>query len=193
MKCCVKECGRDATYTGKQLCQKHYFRLRRNGTTELMEKSTPKFRRVMPGKGYQRIYVPDHPLRDGSGYVAEHRKVVYDKYGDVLPPCELCDAVLDWATCHIDHIDRDVTNNASENLRPLCRACNTFRDYPEQHTIKGRHAITYDGKTLAAAEWARQPGVCFSGRQILVRLRSGMTVEQALFSPKKTHNRSKPD
>lgn len=195
MLCSVNGCGREARYKGMQLCQKHYFRMWRNGKieTKLEEKKrilgyTRVYRVTIPGKGYQRLYEPDHPLRDSHGYVAEHRMVVFADIGWDVPPCELCGKPLDWKTCHIDHIDRDVTNNNRSNLRPLCRVCNTTRDYPEQHTLSKNRAITIDGVTMTPEEWSRRPDVLVSGTQIRKRLNAGMSEFDAVFAPKKTHN-----
>lgn len=198
MKCSVAGCDRDAQYKEKRLCQKHYFRLRRNGDFELqLDKKRRElgfsrvYRVTMPGKGYQRVYEPSHPLADKSGYVSEHRKVVYDRYGMELPDCEICGKPTHWDTCHIDHKDNDVTNNQEDNLRPLCRACNTFRDYPEQYTISGHYQITFDGKTMTPTEWSRDPRVSVSHRTIVLRKKRGMSDFDALFSPKITHNGNK--
>ena len=145
MLCSVEGCGREAEYKTAVLCQKHYFRIRRNGKIEtLLEEKKRKLGYTRqyrvpfasPRGNYQRLYEPDHPLRDKSGYVAEHRMIVFAKYGWDLPVCELCGVSLEWNTCHVDHIDNDPTNNKPENLRPLCRVCNTTRDYPERHTFK---------------------------------------------------------
>lgn len=187
MKCKANDCCRDATYKTMQLCQKHYFRVRRNGTVEIVR--SRKYRITNPA-GYQKLFEPDHPLANSDGYVYEHRLVVYAIHGNDLPPCELCGINLEWDSCHIDHIDRDVTNNDHSNLRPLCRGCNTFRDYPEQSSISGRVGYTLNGVTMTAEEWSRQPGVNLSGRQIRARIAKGMSVEDALFSERKTHKNS---
>ena len=36
MKCKVEGCGRPADYKAAELCQKHYFRVRRNNTTDMV-------------------------------------------------------------------------------------------------------------------------------------------------------------
>ncbi|WP_146136069.1 HNH endonuclease signature motif containing protein [Pseudomonas fluorescens] len=186
-------------YRGVQLCQMHYHRKRRNGDFALvLEKKRKKlgysrvYRVTMPGKGYQRLYEPSHPLRDSQGYVAEHRAVMYAKYGDTLPDCELCGIDLYWNTCHIDHKDRDVKNNAEDNLRPLCPPCNTWRDYPEQCELSKNHKITIDGVSKTPQEWSREPEVKVSGNTIILRKKSGMSDFDAVFAPKITHNGRKP-
>lgn len=188
MQCKVDGCNRDAMYRGKQLCQMHYFRVMRNGTTDTLPK-TRKYRTQNPA-GYQKIYEPSHPLKDSTGYVYEHRFVVYGKYGTSLPACEICGKPTFWDSCHIDHIDKDVTNNKLENLRPVCRGCNTFRDYPEQHLAKNAHSITHNGKTMTATEWARQENVNVCGNTIVRRLREGKSVYEALYGRKITHKRN---
>jgi HNH endonuclease. len=142
----------------------------------------------MPGRGYQRLYEPTHPLTDTSGYVSEHRMVVYARYGVNLPNCEICGKSSSWATSHIDHRDNDPKNNHPDNLRPLCPGCNTWRDMPPLHTFDRCHAITYDGRTATAQEWARDPRVEVAGRTIVLRLAAGMSAHDALFAPKITHN-----
>lgn len=186
MKCSIEGCGRNARYKSKQLCQMHYFRLWRNGTVELKPKGY-KYRQENP-QGYQYIYEPDHALAITTGYVSEHRYLIYEKYGMNLPDCEICGKPTDWKTCHIDHIDNNPRNNNIDNLRPLCRGCNTFRDYPAQHTLSRNHSITYDGLTMTATEWARDPRIKVSGSTIVLRIKRGMSVYDALFSDKVTHN-----
>lgn len=185
MKCKVDGCDRNALYKEAQLCQKHYFRQWRNGTTELVR--SRKYRQQNT-KGYQWIYEPNHPLRHKtSGYVAEHRFVLYATIGDNPFSCELCGKPLTWETCHVDHIDTDVTNNSIDNLRPTCSACNTWRGIGAPATWTRTHKIEFEGEKKTPAEWARDPRVSVCGHQIILRKKAGMSDEDALFSPKKTH------
>lgn len=164
----------------------HYFRFMRNGTYDIVRKRGRV--RYQDPSGYWKLYMPDHPLADSTGYVWEHRKVVYDRIGDVVPPCELCGKALTWKIAHVDHIDEVKWNNDPENLRPLCGPCNTSRGTRlPQYLCKGRHAITFDGETKTAFEWARDPRVAVAGNVILQRKKRGMSDSDALFSPKKTH------
>lgn len=192
MKCKVDGCDRESDYIAQQVCQKHYFRMMRYGTYE-KTKVGKRQERSKNAKGYQMIYRPDHPLAMGNGRVYEHRKVVYDQYGENIPPCELCSKSVTWKSAHIDHIDDSVDNNEPENLRVLCRACNTMRArvHIPQHTVRRRHAITFEGITKTATEWARDPRVSVAGNTIVLRLKKGMTVEQALFGEKVTHRSTK--
>lgn len=185
--CKVDGCERVSAYKKDDVCQKHYFRFMRNGTYETVRKR--KYR-VTNQAGYQSLLEPNHPLSQSSGYVYEHRMVAYSKYGETLPDCELCGKACSWDiyTTHIDHIDEDVTNNNPLNLRPLCNGCNSSRNNPPKHTWSNATAITFNGKTMTANEWSREDGVLVSRPTIINRLAKGYSVEDALFSRKKTHN-----
>lgn len=194
MKCKVDGCERECKhYPGKGICQMHYFRMMRYGTYELTKVGKGK-ERTQNAKGYQMLKLPSHPLAMANGCVYEHRKVIYDRYGDELPPCEMCGKEVTWKNAHIDHIDEVVDHNEESNLRVLCRACNVMRSrvHIPEHTKKGRTAITFNGETKTVTEWTRDPRVFVSQTAINRRLKSGMSVEDALFSPKITHCHTKP-
>lgn len=192
MKCKVEGCCRDAAFKKQQVCQMHYFRMMRYGTYELTKVGKGKVRQ-RNAKGYQMLKMPGHPLVMANGCVYEHRKVVYDRYGESLPPCEKCRKEVTWKTAHIDHIDEVVDNNTESNLRVLCRACNVMRSrvHIPEHTKKGRSSITIDGVTKTASEWSRDPRVNIAPTTILLRIKNGMDAEAALFTPKVTHRHTK--
>lgn len=189
MKCKVDGCDRDAQYKSDQICQKHYFRMMRFGTFDLTRKARPRF---LNPDGYALVHAPGHPLTQRNNYVFEHRKIVYDDIGDIVPDCELCGVSLNWNSARIDHIDRDIQNNDRSNLRPLCNTCNTWRDMPPSHTFSHTHSLTFEGKTDTAAGWGRDPRVKIAGATIIFRKRLGMSDFDALFSPKITHNGNVP-
>lgn len=195
MKCFVSDCANQSKAGRNGMCEKHYMRMYRHGSTkskrELKKDAlgyTREYRITMPGKGYQRLYEPAHPLADRQGYVAEHRMVAYAKYGAVLPPCELCGVVVKWDDVHIDHIDEDVKNNNPGNVRPLCFQCNVRRTKVTYSSKPSCHAVTVGEKTLTPTEWAREPGVLVTGKTIVARIARGYTPAQAVFGAKKTHN-----
>jgi len=189
MKCKAHDCDRDAIYGTLQLCQKHYFRYWRRGTLETIAderiKATGLSRkyRIQNPAGYQRIYEPTHTLANSDGYVYEHRFVAYKKYGDNLPACLMCGANINWDNCHIDHIDEDVTNNNIENLRPVCRGCNTTRTVRTKNVIP----LTYNGVTKTVAEWARDESVNVAYNTILRRMRNGFSAHDCLYMENVTH------
>lgn len=192
MKCKVEGCGRDAMYKKQRVCQMHYFRNMRNNTYDTIMKR--KYRIVNPA-GYHKIYEPQHILSDSQGYIYEHRAILFSTLGHLETiACQLCGKLMSWDNLQTDHIDEDVTNNHSYNLRPLCIACNTERGRAKipKHTANGRYSITYLGVTKTPTEWARDENVKVSHSTIIRRKQLGMSDEDALFSEKKTHNGKKP-
>lgn len=131
--------------------------------------------------------MPNHPLADRTGSVWEHRKIVYDRLGDTLPPCELCDKPLTWETAHIDHIDEDPSNNDPKNLRPLCRGCNVSRPIHANSIM-----LTACGETKCISAWARDPRVSVCAATIAKRRAAGASDADALFGEKVTHNGKQP-
>lgn len=182
--CSAKDCHREAIYKTKQLCQKHYFRLWRFGTTEL---SKPEYGRdgnkFSHSNGYVLVRDKNHPLSNSAGIVYEHRAVAYAKYGEDLPPCEFCGKPSDWhsRSTHIDHIDSNRKNNSRENLRVLCNRCNTRR---------GTHVlfITIDGVSKTAGEWARSVGIATEAT-IRSRKKNGWSDYGSVYFPPRRHIR----
>lgn len=190
-KCVIDGCDRYANYREKRLCQMHYFRLMRGGIEKTQKQlrvelfgSHRKYRVANPA-GYQKLYEPLHPLSN-QGYVYEHRKVIWDIYGNSLPRCELCECELYWDSCHIDHKNNDVTDNSVSNLRPLCGSCNTSRGYPSDSA-----EIEIDGVMKSIMQWARHDDCKVSHATIKRRLKAGFTNKEAVFADKLTHKNGK--
>ena len=182
MMCKVDGCGRSAMYKEKRLCQMHYFRFMRNGSYDLLPTSRI-YRRQNPA-GYQMLFEPNHKLSHSNGYVYEHRMVYHDQIDDNPKNCSICGKGIDWQSLHIDHIDDDVTNNCSSNLRATCRACNTMQGHNEASF--GSNIVTLMGFSLPAHTWARHPKCTVSGTTILKRIRSGLPVFESVFNKSKT-------
>ena len=188
MQCSVDNCEREATYKAAQLCQMHYFRVRRNGT--VVKTPIGRALRYVTPNGYITLYKPGHPLSNKTNCVFEHRFVMWPIVGPDCRPCELCGKPQTWSTCHVDHIDDNRQNNSPTNLRILCRGCNVTRGFrPESHEFRSKVGlIEFEGKRDTSTNWARDPRVKVSGNTIRLRKAAGMTDAEALFSDKVTHN-----
>lgn len=184
--CKVEDCDRESQYIKQDVCQKHYFRMMRYGTYELTQ--TKKYRRQNPA-GYQKLNEPEHPLVNSDGYVYEHRKVCFDIYGEVLPDCPLCGDSINWGNCHIDHIDEDVSNNNPNNLRPLCRPCNTTRGI--DYDTFGNNFFIIDGVSKTASGWARMDDVKVAPNTITGRRKRGYSDKDCVYMERKTCQNTK--
>lgn len=189
MKCYVDGCERDAMYKIKKLCQKHYFRIMRNGTSDI--KITQRKYRRINSAGYHLIHEKNHPLVNKDEYVYEHRYVIYNAKNGIAGNCELCGVKEDWATCHVDHIDNDKSNNKVENLRVCCRACNVMRGHSSKHnSFNSRYMLTVGDATMSADKWASMDGVLVCAATIKRRKDMGLSDFDAIFMKRKTHHRT---
>jgi len=188
-KCRIDDCSKPVKFKGQSLCQMHYFRFRRTGRFSI-NVLVPGEKRTIHSAGYVIIRMPDHPLAKKGGSLYEHRKVIYDIYGDNLPPCQICGADSKWHSrkTHIDHIDRNKSNNSKENLRVLCNACNSRRDRKPDYEYKRVTGITIGDQTKTARAWAKEPGVRFCGASILRRYKRGLSGWESVYGEKLTHN-----
>lgn len=186
--CKIEGCSNDVRYKSQGVCQKHYFRMMRNGSYHLKPK---KESRSVDSRGYILLYMPHHKLASKRGVIREHTVVAYEKYGDSLPDCELCGKPLSWGmgrSMHIDHIDNQKGNNDPSNLRPLCNGCNSNRPYREDGLKLSRTKyIEFNGESKSAKEWAADYRVHFCQTSIRRRINTGMPTETALFGQKTTH------
>lgn len=90
----------------------------------------------MPTK-YKPVQVnPDHPLKPpSSGYVYEHRLVLWEHIGPGTHPCHHCGEPVTWSpgkgatagVLVVDHLDDNGRNNEISNLVPSCITCNKKR------------------------------------------------------------------
>lgn len=100
LPCAVDGCCNSAKTGG--ICGTHKRRLDLYGDVNTTLRSYGAYRRIM-ANGYVGLYLPDHPLAGGNGYVPEHRYVMHELGHDI-------------EGMHVHHLDHDKTNNDSENL-----------------------------------------------------------------------------
>lgn len=192
--CKVDGCDRLAQYRDQAVCQKHYFRMMRYGTYDLVRKGRVRKEEITPN-GYKRIYKPDHDLADKNGFVFEHRYVLFESIGYGDHKCYLCGKEWNWhgRHDHVDHINEDRLDNIITNLRPLCNTCNSRRNRKPEHECKNNYSITWSGETKTAEEWGRDQRVKLDGYIIRQRIKAGWEIERVMTTPlrKRKDNRHK--
>ena len=180
--CSVEGCGKKSrNVKGRLLCEAHYMRLRRKGTTDLK----PPKSEITHSHGYVIVRCPDHPLalRLGRNHAYQHRVVFYDANGEGPFDCHWCGEEVDWDTLHVDHLDDVKTHNDPLNLVASCPTCNQARGV-EKMKLSSRHRglqITHDGLTLNVQHWADKTGL--KATTIKARLASGWSPDKALTTP----------
>ena len=88
-----------------KVCKKNGFRMRPRGQKFGDQHKGWKGGRTIDKSGYVLVYCPDHPNRNTSGYIREHRLVMERKLGRLLERHEV-----------VHHIDGVKDNNDPSNL-----------------------------------------------------------------------------
>lgn len=127
--CRVRDCKREPRSSRSGLCEMHYCRIRRTGSTDRAPRSS--YRR--DGRGYVQLYLPRHPLADSHGFVYEHRVALFGKIGRAKNACVWCSREVRWsangaAMLVADHRNGETSDNRPSNLVASCPACNMTRD-----------------------------------------------------------------
>lgn len=182
MKCCVDGCTSEANRVGAQMCEKHYMRMRRRGSTD-KHVARKNGDLVHSGGNYLLAYAPDHPIAANSCRVYVHRINYYDAHGKGPFKCHHCGVEVTWATMHVDHLDSDTQNNAIDNLVASCPVCNQKRGRAKmKRTMQERGLmIEYSGERLHVSEWAERLGI--SRVSLKARLKT-WPLDKALTTPK---------
>ena len=183
--CSVDCCSNPARSESAEYCEKHYYRMRRNGTLTLQVDANPPPEATKHSEGYVLQYVPGHPLQSSPGRrVYQHRVAFYDERGAGPFECHVCGSDVTWSTMHVDHLNDVVDDNRIENLAPACPTCNQSRGSHKMastNRAKSDYQITFNGTTKCLAEWARDVGISNVG--LRERLRRGWSVDRALTTP----------
>lgn len=131
--CCVEGCDKQTRSPGEGgMCEMHYGRVRRNGSTDIIKKEKIK---KNSHDGYIRTSDISHPVSCKDGMIYEHRRILFDKIGWGPHECFWCKTSIEWTpgeknkkgSLVVDHKDTDNTNNKIENLIPSCHKCNCLR------------------------------------------------------------------
>lgn len=130
MVCKVAGCESTVRSRWGTLCNTHYFRGRRTGTTATRERSAPG----LSSHGYMVQSWKGHPAASPKGMLYEHRKVFYEAFGPDGHHCCWCNkGPLKWGgkvganKLNVDHRNGSKVDNRPENLLPSCNRCNVNR------------------------------------------------------------------
>lgn len=125
-----KQCARD--YAARKWREKH----------PVPQKHGPKKLELISAR--RMVWAPSHALATKNGYVAEARKVLYDKIGPGHHPCHWCNQTVIWrvSTRHVkfadalvvDHLNWDWRDSSPDNLVPSCQSCNGPRH--QHHSVR---------------------------------------------------------
>lgn len=181
--CSVDGCALVANRISSGMCEKHYMRRRRKGTTDKHVRS----KAIKHSHGYVLICANDHPLMIGKpsgSRLYEHRVVFFDAHGGGDYSCHWCDAVIAFDNMHVDHLNAVKNDNRLENLVAACPACNMARGIDKMRaTMRSKGImITWDGKTQHVSQWAKQIGI--SSVSLKARIKNGWPLDKALTQPR---------
>ena len=129
LMCRVDGCSASPSRISAMLCETHFYRLRRTGTTDDRAKAPYRER----SHGYLARTNRDHPASSSNGLLYQHREVLYDTIGPGAHACHWCAKEIEWFTADrkrmlvADHLDGDKVNNDPTNLVPACLHCNGNR------------------------------------------------------------------
>ena len=132
--CCVDGCDKPARSPGDgSMCEMHYYRKRRTGTTDIIPKNKECNNH---SSGYILSYRNvDHPVATRGGYLYEHRRILFDEIGWGPHKCFWCGRKIDWmpgernkkGSLVVDHFNGNKADNTIKNLLASCHRCNCLR------------------------------------------------------------------
>lgn len=138
--CSVAGCDKDARTSQGSMCEMHYGRMRRYGSTEPVVHVLTK---RPHSEGYVMVPAHGHPISQKNGWAFEHRLVLYSSLGEGVHACYWCKEEVEWKAkgqrkLVVDHLDGNKSNNMRENLVASCNKCNATRGLFEAWVMKHR-------------------------------------------------------
>jgi uncharacterized protein (DUF1330 family) len=94
--------------------------------------------RIITTEGYIRVYSPEHPFKDNSGYVLEHRLIVEKFIGRYLTKEEV-----------IHHLNEDKQDNRIENLMIFPNG----KEHIKFHIKIAKYGLTYSIRRQITFRW----------------------------------------
>lgn len=178
--CTIEGCTNVANRTGMGLCEVHYYRKRRSGTTELMELGNPED--VEHTQGYMLRRAKGHPMAAGQSRAYVHRMVYYDAHGAGPFNCKWCGKEVTWDNLHIDHLNEDKKDNSLENLAASCCRCNTGRGMEKKVArMAEKRGVEFNGQKHTLHGWSKIVGIHYA--VLGWRKKRGWSVEAMLTTP----------
>ena len=177
--CGVDGCDAHANRVKAKMCEKHYMRQRRRGTTDKYSRKLE----IKHSHGYILLADDAHPLMNGKpsgSRIYKHRAVFFDNYGGGDQNCNWCGKVVSFDDMHVDHVNAIRDDNRLENLVASCPACNRSRGVEKlKQTMRKRGTnITHNGVTRHISEWASDLGI--TPQSLRFRLKAGWPLQDAL-------------
>lgn len=126
--CSVEGCKTKATRVGCGMCETHFYRLRRTGSTK-----DPVFKNwTKATNGYIAMMDKNHFLSGRNGMMYQHRFVLFESIGTGEHSCYWCREKIEWKATGkrklvVDHLDGNKENNSLDNLVASCHRCNASR------------------------------------------------------------------
>jgi 5-methylcytosine-specific restriction endonuclease McrA len=181
--CSVDGCLSEANRVKYQLCEKHYARKRRTGTTDKYEAAI----RRKNSNGYITRPAKSHPIGlnlSDTSRIYEHRIVYYDHHGAGPYDCHWCGKMIAFDNMHVDHINSVKDDNRIENLVASCPACNKARGVEKMRKTQRSKGIMieFNGVKKHVSEWADDLGI--SSVSLKNRINSGWELSRALTQPR---------
>lgn len=182
-KCAADGCDRLASRVKSQLCEMHYYRMRRRGKLTTIAEDTGQRPDLQHSHGYVLEHAPNHPLatKCQQSRIYQHRLRYYEAHGDGPFACHWCGAEVEWSNMHVDHLNSIRSDNTLSNLVPSCPTCNQGRAKHKSAAAsraRAKHVYEYQGEKLTAGQWASRIGI--SRASLLARVASGWPIDQAL-------------